>query len=87
MSRKDKLIERLLLIPKDFTWEEMINVLASFGFTEIKKGKTGGSRRKFTNSNKDIISLHKPHPKNIIKHYALKDVINFLRIHKYLQDE
>lgn len=65
--------------PKDFTWDELLVVLSSFGFEPIKKGKTGGSRRKFKNSENKLILLHEPHPGNIIKPYALKQVVDFLK--------
>ncbi len=45
MSKTQKLVDRLLSVPADFTWDELVKVLASYGYTEIKKGKTGGSRR------------------------------------------
>ena len=82
MSRIEKLIERFYSIPKDFTWDELVNVLSYFGYVEIRGGKTGGSRRKFTNEKKTIISLHKPHPGNIIKEYALKQVIDQIKKEK-----
>jgi len=87
MSRHEKLISRLLSSPRDFTWGELIKVLAGFGYTEVKTGKTGGSRRKFMDEYKNIISLHKPHPVNIIKGYAIREVITHLKEKGYLKDE
>lgn len=80
MSKIEKLITRLKSEPKDFTWDELTKVLAHFGYTEMKKGKTGGSRRKFVNQQNAIISLHKPHPGNILKTYAIKQIIEHLNI-------
>jgi hypothetical protein len=54
-------------------------VLALFGYEETKGGKTGGSRRKFIDSSKKVISLHKPHPSNILKTYAIQLVIAQLK--------
>jgi len=79
MSKKSKLIERFLLIPNDLSWEEFATVLSGFGYEEIKTGKTGGSRRKFADENNNVISLHKPHPGNIVKKYAIKDAIAHLK--------
>lgn len=79
MSKHEKLLLRLLCIPSDFTWEELINLLGKFGYEELKKGKTGGSRRKLADKNNDIIILHKPHPGNIVKQYALRQVIQHLQ--------
>lgn len=79
MSRGEKLLERLLRVPKDFTWDELTTVLVSLGYEPLKTRKTGGSRRKFVDMDKNIINLHKPHPGNIVKEYALKQVIEQLR--------
>ncbi len=80
MSKIEKLIERLKSEPKDFTWDELTKVLAHFGYSEMKKGKTGGSRRKFIDINNNIISLHKPHPGNILKGYVIKQIIEHLNL-------
>jgi hypothetical protein len=74
MAKIEKLITRFLTLPSDFTWEELEKMLNYFGYTETKKGKTGGSRRKFVDNAGHMINLHKPHPGNIVKKYALKDV-------------
>lgn len=84
MSKTEKLVQRLLTEPADFTWDELSKVLSIYGYSEEKTGKTGGSRRKFTNSNGHLISLHKPHPSNIVKRYALRDVITLLKDKGYL---
>jgi HicA toxin of bacterial toxin-antitoxin, len=87
MSKNEKLVQRLLSIPKDFTWEELVKLLALFGYAELKKGKTGGSRRKFADEKKNLITLHKPHPGNILKGYALKQVIEHLKEKGHIQNE
>ncbi|CAN5860267.1 hypothetical protein BH24BAC1_BH24BAC1_41590 [soil metagenome] len=79
MSKIDKLIERLCTKPRDFTWEELLKILKARGFEEKPPGKTGGSRRRFVNPKTlQIITLHKPHPGNILKEYVLKTVIEEL---------
>lgn len=76
MSKIEKLIVKFKSIPKDLTWEELLKILTYFGFEEIKKkGKTGGSRVKFSNENNNIINLHKPHPSNIVKQYVIKQIL------------
>lgn len=87
MSRQEKLQARLLSVPKDFSWDELIKLLSLFGYKEIKTGKTGGSRRKFTDDLKNIISIHKPHPSLIVKEYALREVIAHLKEKGHLKDE
>jgi len=79
MSKNNKLVNKLLSKSKDLTWDELVNILSSYGFNEINAGKTSGSARKFINENKTPINIHKPHPKNIIKEYVIKLVINTLK--------
>ncbi len=81
MSKIEKLIQKFLSIPKDLTWEEFSKVLNHYGYVELKKkGKTGGSRRKFINNKKDndVIIAHKPHPQNVVKKYIIEQAIEKL---------
>jgi len=79
MGKLDKLKLRLCSKPKDFSYNELVTLLNALGFQEKTGGKTGGSRRKFIKpETKQIISLHKPHPGNILKEYQINDVINAL---------
>lgn len=81
MSKIEKLLEKFLSIPNDLTWNELIKILNHLGYFEIKKKeKTGGSRIKFANNNKDIVNLHKPHPKNIVKEYVIRQIIEKLKL-------
>lgn len=87
MSRNEKLLSRLLSVPTDFTWDELAKVLAKYGYKELKGGKTGGSRRRFADEKKNIITLHKPHPSPIIKEYAIRLVITDLKAAGHIKDE
>ncbi len=88
MSKNSKLINRVLSNPKDLKWDEMVTFLSHYGYREIKTGKTGGSRRKFVDDKKNIISfLHEPHPQKIMKHYAIKEVITHLKEKGRIKDE
>lgn len=78
MGTKEKLIERFKNQPKDFTFDEMEKLLFIFGYVKSDKGKTSGSRVIYKNGNKRPIMLHKPHLGNIIKSYAMKQVLNDL---------
>lgn len=83
MSKIEKLVQKFLTIPKDLTWEEFSKVLNHYGYVEIKKkGKTGGSRRKFINKkkNNDVIIAHKPHPQNVVKRYIIEQAIEKLSL-------
>lgn len=84
MTQVDKLKERLLSCPKDFTWDELKKILNSFGYEESNKGKTSGSRVCFISKVHPMINLHKPHPKPIMKTYQLKQVIQHLQKERLL---
>ena len=79
MGTKEKLRERFLKMPSDFTFDEMQRLLESYGYEKGNKGKTSGSRIIFKNGDKRPIMLHKPHPGNIVKRYAMKQVYNDLK--------
>jgi len=79
MTKKEKLKERLLSYPIDFTWDELKRLLLSFGYRESNVGKTSGSRVRFISDTHSPIILHKPHPKPVIKMYMLKQIIEQLK--------
>lgn len=80
MSKKEKLKRRLTGNPKDFTYQELRTLLAGMGYVEDHKGKTSGSRVSFIHPiNAHVISLHKPHPGNILKRYQIMQLIDELR--------
>lgn len=79
MTKLDKLKARLLKKPKDFTFEELSNLLNKLGYEKMKLGKTSGSRIAFCHEkSKHLIRLHKPHPGNIIKSYLIQQLIDEL---------
>ena len=85
MSSKDKLIARFLLLPSDFTYDELERLLKALGYTKSNKGKTSGSRVIFKDKEGHPIMLHKPHPGNIVKQYALRQVLEELENKGYLK--
>jgi predicted RNA binding protein YcfA (HicA-like mRNA interferase family) len=78
MSRRDKLVALFKGRPKDFTWDEMVRLLEGLGYVEAATGKTGGSRRRFVHKTAPTITLHKPHPGNVVKMYVIDDVLRLL---------
>ena len=78
MSRIEKEIERLKSKPKDYTYDELKSLLNKLGFFEYNKGRTSGSRVEFKDAYGRKITLHKPHPSNIIKIYKVNDMLNDL---------
>ena len=87
MSAKDKLTERFKRLPKDFTFDELKNLLFGFGFVMSNKGKTSGSRIRFQNIElKIIIDIHKPHTSGSpIKETSLKEIYNCLLNNNLIQ--
>jgi hypothetical protein len=86
MSTKDKLIERFKKQPKDFTFDELVRLFGLFGFTIDNKGKTSGSRVVFIKG-ETMFDVHKPHPSNVMKEYALKKILKFLRDNHLIKSE
>ena len=60
MSKKQKLIAKLLDANKAYKWSDLVALLSVLGF-ELIEGS--GSRVKFDNGDpSQMINLHKPHP-------------------------
>lgn len=79
MSKFEKAKERLRMKPKDYTYTEARAVLNQLGFVETHKGKTSGSRVAFyRESDGRIIMLHKPHPGDVMKVGAVRQLLEFL---------
>ena len=80
MSKTEKLLQRFLSKPKDFTFGELSRLLKSFGYEETKRGKTSGSRVTFYNAKlDDMIKFHRPHPSQIMKQCYLREIEQQLR--------
>lgn len=86
MSQFEKLLERFLSRPKDFTYRELKTLLNHFGYVEDTKGKTSGSRVQFVNlKTGNKLDVHKPHPKPILKVFEVNFVIKKLIEHGVLK--
>jgi hypothetical protein len=80
VGKTNKLLQRFLSKPRDFTFSELKRFLRSYGYQEAKIGKTSGPRIAFINpKTKHIIRLHKPHPSPELKQYQLNDIEDELR--------
>jgi hypothetical protein len=85
MTKKDKLLERFLALPNDFTFDELKSLLESMGFEIENKGKTSGSRVAFIHINfRRHILIHKPHPSKIINKIYLKQIKMELTLKKII---
>ena len=61
MVAKNKLKERFKRLPKDFTFEETVSLLATLGYEKHNKGATSGSRIRFKNEETGMyIDIHRP---------------------------
>ena len=87
MGTKEKLRNRFLKMPSDFTFDEMQRLLEGYGYEKSNKGKTSGSRLIFKNGIKRPIMLHKPHPGNVVKEYAMKQVFDDLKEAGFIKEE
>lgn len=79
MAKHDKLFEKFTKVPalKDLTFNELDTLLVHLGFEKIDGS---GSRVKFIHRAKNlIVSLHKPHPSNILKEYIVKQIQEVLK--------
>jgi hypothetical protein len=85
LSKATKQRDRFLSIPADFTWDELVTVMRAYGFNEMSDG--GGSYRCFISSQGLKMFLHKPHPENIVKRYALRQVRDSLKDFGLLFDQ
>lgn len=86
MGTKEKLIQRFLASPKDFTYEEVLRLFSIFGYTENNKGNTSGSRVEFISEDgQNSYIMHKPHPDNIIKGYVMKQLLTFVTNNKLIE--
>ena len=77
MSKKDKLIDKLLKKPKDFTFDEMESLLSYFGY-ELKQGGTGLGVKIIKDGSNEVINFHKPHSNGVLRRYILDQVIEKL---------
>ena len=69
----DKAKERLKAEPYDYTFNEARSLLMSLGYKEYNKGKSSGSRVVFVKGDVKIL-MHKPHPGNEMKRYAVRQL-------------
>ncbi len=80
MSRHEKLKEKLLRVPHNFTYNEMVTLLRGFGYVEEERKRSVGSGVMFYHRElNDKIMFHKPHPQKELKRYILEMIIGKLK--------
>jgi len=79
MSTKEKLIERFIKQPTDFTFDELMRLFTILGFEPNNKGATSGSRVGLMHLEKKLsYTIHKPHPDRFIKSYVMRQLFQYL---------
>ena len=88
MSTEEKMFERLKTCPSDYAYSEAKALAQRFGYAEKNKGSTSGSRVLFyrERDNKKIL-LHKPHPGDIMRLYAVRQLLNSFKENGDIDEE
>lgn len=77
VSKKSKLLARIVEQPRNFTWDETCTLMKQCGFELVN---LNGSARMFVHAKSRLkVRLHEPHPENTLKHYMVKELINALK--------
>ncbi len=89
MSQADKLLERLLSKPNDFTFSELETLLSGLGYIKSNLGKTSGSKVCFINKQtRCTVRLHRPHHRgDSLKDYQINLVIDELTRTEVINDD
>lgn len=77
MSVKDKMVNRLLSMPNDYTFLELKGLSSKLGCV-IQQDRNGSRCALITQSGSKYI-FHKPHSYSYFRSYVIKDLISFLR--------
>ena len=75
MSKAEKLAQKFMAARGPFKWVDLLALLTSLGFEQIR-GE--GSRMGFVKGDLTI-KLHKPHPQKEVKAYAVRQIQSILK--------
>lgn len=81
MSKHAKTLLRLAATPTptNIKWSDLVGALEDLGYKLLSNK---GSRRKFVfPDTQEVISLHEPHPQPEVKQYAIRQVVDHLKLH------
>jgi hypothetical protein len=88
MGKREKLLKKLLTIPKNFTFDELVTLMKGLGYSVENRGRSSGSAISFYNPElNDKILIHKPHPEKEVKRYILLMIIEKLRKNKMIRED
>lgn len=74
MARWKLVEEKFMNGSKSITYNDAVVLLEHYGYKEDNKGRTSGSRVRFTCETHCDILLHRPHPQKELKEYIIKDL-------------
>ena len=81
MSTIEKLIKRMLTIPKDFRIADCDRIMAHFGYRKVN-ARGGGSGLKYVRSDGSLVDFHGAHKEDgekALKVYVIKLIIDELK--------
>ena len=76
MARWKIIEDKFKDLSKNITFIEACTLLEHYGYVQDNKGRTSGSRVRYTCAGHCDILLHKPHPQKELKTYVVKDLHN-----------
>ncbi len=71
MAKWKKIRDKLRIKSSDITFDDALTLLSHYGYSMSNKGKTSGSRVRFSCSGRKDFLLHKPHPQKELKGYVI----------------
>lgn len=78
VSKKDKLIAKLLSKSKNFTWDDTTTLMGACGY-KLVNASGGGSGRMFVHTGTgQKVRLHEPHPQNTLLPYMVRQLTEAL---------
>ena len=79
MSKKEKMVKRILSKPKDYTINELDSLMHLCNCLKNNRGGSSGSAIKYIGKGKHELRIHRPHPSNIVPRYVIEAAISFLQ--------
>ena len=77
MTKRNKVVARLLTRPSDFSWSELVQVMDTLGFD--LRTSVGSGRKFIHRQSRETHFIPEPHPSKILKRYQVRDLLSFLR--------
>lgn len=87
MSTIEKLLKKMMTIPKDFTEADCDRIMAHFHYRKFN-ARGGGSGLKYVHESGNLVDFHSPHKKNgehNIKTYVIRTMIDELKARGYIK--